>query len=527
MQNRHRTASFAIRSRPGREEPRAGRYTSPVIRVPLLIAFLTLCVPLLAASPGRAEEPMWTGSRIAEARTQTLLKTLRAADEHGLDPAWYGVDQIEQALKSSADAARTEQMIGEAFAAYASDVSTGRVNANSIDPDISIEQRKVKRADLLKEATDAPDFGAWLANLPPKGDYPALQKALAMWRLKRAASTYTPLPTGDALKPGMIDPRVPTLRKRLAELELAVPAPADAPETYDDALAVTVKAYQQTKGLTVDGVIGANTTRSLNTSLDDRIEQIVANLERRRWLPEDLGHRYIFVNTGDYSMVFVNDGKRVFESQVIVGTPKHPTPEIQSTMYGFQTNPYWTVPQSISGDEYLPLLRRDPYALASQGFKIFASWSDNDSEIDPATVDWNSINPKAFPYRVRQEPGATNALGYIFFPFQNKYGIYMHDTASRWLFTEGSRNFSHGCIRLQNPLDFVEKVFAGRASFDRARVQRAIDGGEQVHYSFPESVKLYVTYRTVTAAPDGTPTFRDDVYGRDRKVVAAMGRPRS
>ncbi|MBS0548709.1 MAG: L,D-transpeptidase family protein [Proteobacteria bacterium] len=498
-----------------------------MMRVPLFIAVLAFCAPLLGASPSRADEPLWTGSRVAEARTQTLLKTLRAAGDHGLDPAWYGVEQIEQALKSSADAARTDQMIGEAFAAYASDVSTGRINANSIDPDISIEQRKVKREDLFKAAAETPDFGAWLANLPPKGDYPALQKALATWREKRAASRYTPMPTGDALKPGMTDPRVPVLRTRLAELELTVPPPAGLPENYDDALVMVVRAYQQTKGLTVDGVIGANTIRSLNTSLDDRIQQIVANLERRRWLPQDLGQRYVFVNTGDYSMVFVNAGEPVFQGQVIVGTPKHPTPEIQSTMYGFQTNPYWTVPQSIAGDEYLPLLRRDPYALANQGFKIFASWSDNDSEVDPGAIDWSTVNPKAFPYRVRQEPGATNALGYIFFPFQNKYGIYMHDTATRWLFTEGSRNFSHGCIRLQNPLDFVEKVFGGRGNFDKGRVQKAIDDGDQVHYSFPESVKLYVTYRTVTAASDGTPTFRDDVYGRDRKVVAAMGRPRS
>ncbi len=496
-------------------------------RVPLLIAVLAFFAPLLGATPSFAEEPLWTGSRVAEARTQTLLTTLRASGEHGLDPAWYGIDRLEQALKTGTDTARTEQMIGEAFAAYASDVSTGRVNANSIDPDIAIEQRKVKRADLLKAATDASDFGAYLASLPPKGDYPALQKALATWRQKRAATTYTPIAAGEALKPGKTEARVPVLRKRLAELELTVPAPAAAPDFYDDALVALVKSYQETKGLTVDGVIGDNTTRSINTSLDDRIDQIVANLERRRWLPEDLGPRYIYVNTGDYSMVFVTDGKLAFQSQVIVGTPKHPTPEIQSTMYGFQTNPYWTVPQSISGDEYLPLLRRDPYALANQGFKIFSSWSDNNSEIDPASVDWNSVNPKAFPYRVRQEPGASNALGYIFFPFQNNYGVYMHDTASRWLFTEGSRNFSHGCIRLQNPLDFVTKVFEGRASFDRARVQKAIDSGDQVHYTFPESVKLYVTYRTVTAAADGTPTFRDDVYGRDRKVVAAMGKPRS
>ena len=140
------------------------------------------------------------------------------------------------------------------------------------------------------------------------------------------------------------------LRKRLGELGLPVPpAGGPTPDFYDEPLAAVVKSYQETKGLTVDGVIGTNTTRSLNTSIDDRIEQVVANLERRRWLPEDLGSRYVLVNAGDYSMVFVDGGQRVFESLVIVGTPKDPTPEIQSVMHGFQTNPYWTVPQSHLG----------------------------------------------------------------------------------------------------------------------------------------------------------------------------------
>ncbi len=207
----------------------------------------------------------------------------------------------------------------------------------------------------------------------------------------------------------MIDPRVPVLRKRLAELDFTVPPAGPVADLYDEPLVGVVKSYQEMKGLTVDGVIGAKTVRSLNTTIDERIEQIVANLERRRWLPEDLGSRFVYVNTGDYSMLFVNEGKVAFQSQVIVGTPKDPTPEIQSTMRGFQTNPYWTVPPSIAGEEYLPILRRDPNALAGSGFKIFASWS-HDDEIDPNTIDWSSIHPKAFPYRIRQDSGASNAL---------------------------------------------------------------------------------------------------------------------
>lgn len=498
-------------------------------RVHLLLAgLLALLVPLLGPSPSQAADPLWTGSRAAEARSQTFLTVLRAAGDHGLNPAWYGLADIERALAVAAEQARAEQLLSDAFVAYAGDVSTGRVRANLVDKDIDIQQRKpAERAELLRAAADAADFAAYLAALPPKGDYPALQKALATLRQKRAATVFTPLPNGDALKPGMTDARVPILRKRLAELDMTVPPATGAAELYDEALVAVVKTYQETKGLTVDGVIGAKTTQSLNTTLDDRITQLVANLERRRWLPENLGSRYVLVNAGDYSMVFVDDGQRVFESLVIVGTPKDPTPEIQSVMQGFQTNPFWTVPQSISGEEYLPLLRRDPNALAASGFKIFASWSDNDTELDPNTVDWSAIHPKAFPYRIRQEPGASNALGYIFFPFANKYGIYMHDTANRWLFTEGSRNFSHGCIRLQNPLDFTEKVFKGKGGYDKARVQAVIAAGQQAHYSFPEGIPLHVTYRTVSTTADGTATFRDDVYGRDRRVVQAMDKPRT
>jgi murein L,D-transpeptidase YcbB/YkuD len=485
--------------------------------VVLFGAFAALLAPFVGASSSWANELQWTGER-----TAALLQAIRSAGDHGLDPDWYGADALAKAA-----AAGNEQALTDVLVAYAGDVSTGRVSANSVDADIDIQQRRTARADIVKAAADAPDFAAWLAALPPKGDYPALQKVLADLRKQRASATYTPLPNGDLLKPGASDARVPVLRTRLGELGLTVPSPATTADVYDDALAAVVKSYQETKGLTVDGVIGINTTRSLNTSIDDRITQVVANLERRRWLAEDLGSRYVFVNAGDYSMVFVDGGKKVFESLVIVGTPKHPTPEIQSVMRGFQTNPYWTVPQSISGEEYLPLLRRDPNALAAGGFKIFSSWSDNDSEIDPSTVDWNSVNPKAFPYRVRQEPGASNALGYIFFGFPNNYGIYMHDTASRWLFTEGSRNFSHGCIRLLNPLDFAEKVWNGRPGFDKAKVQQVINAGQQAHYGFPEAVTLYVTYRTVSVAGDGTAVFRDDVYGRDKRVVAAMAKPRS
>ena len=267
------------------DESEISSYRECVIRVHFLAALLAFILPVFGSFPALANESLWTGSRAGSARAEALVGALRAAGDHGLNPAWYNLAEVEKSVAPGADPATAEALLTAAYVAYASDVSTGRVRANRIDKEISIDQRKVDRADLLKAAATEPDFAAFLASLPPKGDYPALQKALATWRDKRAKATFTPLPDGAALKPGMVDARVPLLRKRLAELDLKLPDPGPVADQYDEALASVVKAYQETKGLTVDGVIGAKTVRSLNTTIDERIDQIIANLERRRWLP--------------------------------------------------------------------------------------------------------------------------------------------------------------------------------------------------------------------------------------------------
>jgi murein L,D-transpeptidase YcbB/YkuD len=492
-----------------------------------------LLAALVAVYDERANSPIWLAKDRLSPRGEAVLAAVRAAGEHGLEPTQYYLDQIEAAAQGSApvDRARLDWFVSRAMLTLAVDLSVGRVNPGQIDYNMQIEGRRTDPMKLLREGIEAPDPRAWMeAQAPATPQYAALKAALASRRAAAANARFTRIPEGSGLiKPGTRDPRVVLLRERLGEIE-GLTLPPSAPEDlqlYDEPLAGTVKAYQARLGLSVDGVVGARTIESLNASSADRVGQIIVNLERRRWVPDVPGLRYVRVNIADHSMVFVDGGRTVFESRVIVGTPKDPTPEITTIMYGFRTNPYWTVPTSIAGEEYLPLLRRDPTALQKQGMKIFASWSDDYSELDPATVDWSQISPKAFPFRIRQEPGPGNALGYIFFPFANKYGIYMHDTASRWLFTEGSRNFSHGCIRLQNPLDFVEAIFKGRGGVTKERVNAVIQAQTQSNYVFPEPIPLHVVYQTVAVKADGSVEFRDDVYGRDRKVLAALRVPRS
>jgi len=476
----------------------------------------------------RSFEPIWRKDGRRSDKATALIAALRGLTADGLEPEDYDVSAAEKLLDSDApaDQARGEFILTRGLVLAAADLSTGRVNANALDKDMSPSQRKPDYAALLKDGAANDDPKAFLDGLAPQGmQYPALKKALVEWREKAKTVRYTTVPAVTGLiKPGATDERIAALRKRLAETEPDVPPPGpQGANFYDDGLVAAVKRYQDQHNLSVDGVIGGKTVFSLNIPVEERVQQIVANLDRRRWAPEIPGERFVMINAADYSMYFYDEGKIAFRSKVIVGTPKDQTPEVSSTLVTFQTNPYWTVPSSIAGEEYLPMLQRDPYALQRSNMKIFADWSSN-TEVDPGSIDWSSINPKAFPYRIRQEPGAGNALGYIFFGFQNRFGIYMHDTASRFLFGEGSRNFSHGCIRLQNPFDFVEAAF--KSSAMKARVSAMANSGQQASFGFDKPIGMHVTYQTVFADEAGKIQLRDDVYGRDRKVYAAMKRTR-
>ena len=247
--------------------------------------------------------------------------------------------------------------------------------------------------------------------LASKGGWPAIDK-------------------GGALKPGMTDPRVGQMRANLKARGYAGIDNAQA-NFYDDNIVAVVEHFQRRNGLEADGVAGPKTIAAMNVTADERVRQIIVNMERWRWLPEQLGSRYVFVNQAGFEMFLVDKGQVVDRHKVIVGKPFHKTPMFSDKIAYAEFNPTWTVTPAIAAAEFLPKLRADPGYLARNDYVLYGGWGAGAPVIDPWSVDWNSVGGKKFPYRIVQQPGPKNALGVVKFMFPNKFNIYLHDTPSQ------------------------------------------------------------------------------------------------
>jgi L,D-transpeptidase YcbB len=281
-----------------------------------------------------------------------------------------------------------------------------------------------------------------------------------------------------------------------------------------------VRRFQARHGLVADGIVGPATVRALNVPVAHRIQQIILNLERWRWLPRDLGRHYIAVNAADAMLQVVADGRTVLTSRVVVGDLRHPTPMVQARLDTVLLNPPWNVPTSIAVEEILPRLRANGRYLAENDIVILER-----RESDPfgLAVDWSAIPSEPFPFRLQQRPGSANPLGRIKFDAPNRFDVYLHDTPVRSIFARPVRTASHGCIRVERANDLAIHVLEdGTGRWTQQRVAEAIATGDSQRIVVARSLPLYVLYWTAFAAPEGHVEFRDDVYGRDRQLAAML-----
>jgi murein L,D-transpeptidase YcbB/YkuD len=256
--------------------------------------------------------------------------------------------------------------------------------------------------------------------------------------------------------------------------------------------------------------------------VEERVRQIEVNLERWRWLPEDLGQRYILVNIANFELEVVEKSKPVMIMQVVVGKPYWRTPVFSDRMTYLVLSPYWHIPPSIAVKDKLPLIRKDHTYLATYDIKVFQGWGAETREIDPQTIDWSKVTAKDFNYRLRQEPGPLNALGRVKFMFPNKFNVYLHDTPSRELFGKTVRTFSSGCIRIEKPIELAEYLLGGDAKWTRENILAAIDRRVEQTVRLPEPMPVHLLYWTAWSDEEGSIQFRGDIYGRDQLLDKAL-----
>ncbi|MEM7567233.1 MAG: L,D-transpeptidase family protein, partial [Pseudomonadota bacterium] len=478
---------------------------------------------LLSFYAERAFEPLWTDDAGLTPTAARIGDWLSTAADDGLDPAAYPMPRLSRLRARNADIrAKAEVAIALSVIRYADHAQAGTLRPQDVSRIIDVTvARPDPRATLDAVATAEDPALALDAFNPPHAGYRALRKALITMNEAREIPVVE-VPPGRTLRRGIADPRVTLLRERLGVLEQGDSNDTEA--VFDETLESAVRAFQAENGLLADGIVGPRTLAALNGSAGARRESIIANMERWRWLPRDLGTRYVHVNIPEYRVWMMEpDGDAGYEAsytgRVVVGKPKNATPIFSDEIEHVVTNPYWNVPYSIASGEMLPKLKRDPGYYAKRGYDTISA---SGKIVNPYNVNWNAISARRLGYRFRQRPGRNNALGNVKFLFPNDHAVYLHDTNARSLFSRSQRAFSHGCVRLHEPFVFAEALLASEPKFSAGSLKRSL-GGKERWFNTTDHIPVHITYFTVVADESGELDFAGDIYGIDRQTQRLMG----
>ena len=461
---------------------------------------------------------VWTNPQASD----DLLRAVRDSAGDGLEPEDYLLAELERARAESAaggatletaldyDVLQTESLIRLLY-----HLVYGKVDPTTFDPQWNFTREiRADAAEFIDALVASGDVYARIEAQKPQHElYQRLRAQLARERELAAQPEPARIADGPKLEPGARGPRVAALRARLGV--------AGDSEVFDAPLADALKAFQASRGLDADAVVGPATLAALNVSRAARIEQLRVNLERGRWYLQDLTPTFVIVNVAGYEVYFLRDSKLVWSSRVMVGKPFRATPIFRANMTYLVLNPTWTVPPGILRHDILPAQRRDPATLARKGLEVV----DRDGRTVPASsIDWTKTGAR-FPYSLVQGPGPNNALGRVKFMFPNAHSVYLHDTPSRSLFEKSERAFSSGCIRVENPLELATLLLEGQSGWDRAAIDAAIETGKTRTITLAKPVPVLLTYWTAWVDRQGVLQVRRDVYGRDPKVLHGLDTP--
>jgi L,D-transpeptidase YcbB len=454
----------------------------------------------------RNHQPLWIASGGANDRAKAAIEYLRGVDADGLDPADYPAPNFNA---TSADAlAEAELRFTATVLSYARHALNGRVHFSRVSPNVEY-RLSFDENDVLNRIAGSGDVARTLASfMPQQPAYRALKAKLAEFRQQAADAAPAPIPNGPVLRVSrdrqgrtlvMSDPRVPRLRERLG-------VKPESNSHYNEALASAIAGFQKSRGLRPTGQFDAATLAALNgPTRQDRLDAILATMERWRWMPRDLGRTHVMLNIPDYHLRVYHNGEQVWMTRVVVGKPTQATPLITETMKYITVNPTWNVPQSIIYQELLPIYeRQDRQIFDRMGLRV-------------------EHRPNG-EIRVFQPPGDRNALGRIRFNFPNKFLVYQHDTPEKHYFAHSRRAYSHGCMRVQDPFKYAEVLLsyaAPRGNYSQASITRML-GGEERQIDFQHHIPVHITYQTAFVDDAGKLAFREDIYDLDKAVLAQL-----
>ncbi|WP_454731359.1 MULTISPECIES: L,D-transpeptidase family protein [Cupriavidus] len=519
--------------------PRGHAGAAAILKAPLVAALLAAALAAWHAGALAAEAGLWFAQGRPVAEAQQAVDSLADAAADGLEPDDYGAAALRRALAQAQDgpplapdaAAGLDRALTAAMERYLADLHGGRIDPRQIHENFSgAADARFDAAAYLRAAVAAHRLPEAVRQAAPSFPlYGALRDALARYRALAASPAWqAPLPPLPARKlaPGAPYAGAPALAQRLAalgDLPAGQPAGAAPPARYEGALVDGVKAFQARHGLDPDGVIGAGTFAQMNTPPAGRVRQIELTLERLRWTPLLDGPRMIVVNVPEFVLraYEVEDGGvRVrAEMKVIVGKALDTrTPLFKEDMRFIEFSPYWNIPPSIARAETLPRLRRDPAYFTRQGLEFVGGDGKVSAVLSAANLD----AVQRGQMRIRQRPGPLNALGDIKFIFPNNDNIYLHHTPAPQLFTRDRRDFSHGCIRVEDPVALAGFVLRDMPGWNEARIRQAMDKGQSSTLRLQEPLPVVLAYGTAIVKADGRVYFFNDIYGLDGLLDRAL-----
>ena len=479
----------------------------------------------------RDYRPAWQDKKVAK----QVLDLIANSAEHGLHPVDYHYQELlglidewdKQLLKSNRTLAQFDVLLTDAMLLYARHLIEGKVNPGPMEYSWNYSRRKFLPDNVIEEVNRAIDegrVGEALSDLAPDSwFYLQLKAALSFYRGLEQRGASLPMSTGEILHAGDRHTNVAELRQRLLELGFIDGRVEDA-EYFDSELESATREFQTMRGLRADGIAGAGTFAALNVPYAKRIEQIRINMDRIRWVQEDVSDNFLVVNIAGFELYYIKNKELVWNTDVMVGTVAHQTPMFRARIKYLVFNPDWTVPRSIIRRSLYPRFSADPNSIADSNYKLYDAAG---VEVLPADLDWSQLSRNHFPFRVVQQPGPDNALGRVKFMFPNKHAIYLHDTPNRELFDRTARAFSAGCIRVQHPLQLAETLLADPDLWQREQIDQVLAAGQLkvVHLAVPVDVLLM--YWTASPTPAGRVKFHPDVYRRDAGVLASLNAPPS